>query len=110
MTLKSISAVDGRYAAATAPLAEYLSEYALIKFRVLVEIRWLLALSESPDIPEVRAFNSDETAFLHAINSSFGEPEAERVKAIERTTNHDVKAVEYFVKEKLSETSLADVR
>ena len=110
MTLKSISAVDGRYAAATAPLSEFLSEYALIKFRVLVEVRWLLALSESSDIPEVRAFTPEETAFLHALANGFGEPEAERVKAIERTTNHDVKAVEYFVKEKLEEASPADVR
>ncbi|MES2465473.1 MAG: adenylosuccinate lyase [Armatimonadota bacterium] len=110
MTLKSISAVDGRYAAATAPLSEFFSEYALIKFRVLVEVRWLLALSESPAIPEVRAFTADETAFLNSITDSFGEAEAERVKAIEKTTNHDVKAVEYFVKEKLAETSLADVR
>jgi adenylosuccinate lyase len=110
MTLKSISAVDGRYAAATAPLAEFLSEYALIKFRVLVEVRWLLALSESPAIPEVRTFTADETAFLHAIAEGFSEPDAERVKAIEKTTNHDVKAVEYLVKEKLAETSLADVR
>lgn len=110
MSLKSISAVDGRYAGATAPLAEFFSEYALIKFRVLVEVRWLLALSESPAIPEVRAFTADESAYLASIADSFGEAETERVKAIERTTNHDVKAVEYFVKEKLAETSLADVR
>ncbi len=110
MSLKSISAIDGRYAAATAPLSEFLSEYALIKYRVLVEVRWLLALSESPAIPEVRTFTSDETAFLHSIADSFGEPDAERVKAIEKTTNHDVKAVEYFVKERLAKTSLVDVR
>jgi adenylosuccinate lyase len=110
MTLKSISAVDGRYAASTAPLAEFLSEYALIKYRVLVEVRWLLALSESPAIPEVRAFTPSETAFLHSIAARFGEADAERVKAIEKTTNHDVKAVEYFVKERLEATSLTDVR
>ena len=110
MSLKSISAVDGRYAGATVPLAEFFSEYALIKFRVLVEVRWLLALSLSPAIPEVRAFTADESAYLDSIADGFGETEAECVKAIERTTNHDVKAVEYFVKEKLAETSLADVR
>jgi adenylosuccinate lyase len=110
MSLKSISAIDGRYAAATAPLADFLSEYALIKYRVLVEVRWLLALSESPAIPEVRTFTSDESAFLRSIADSFSETDAERVKAIEKTTNHDVKAVEYFVKERLAETSLADVR
>jgi adenylosuccinate lyase len=110
MTLKSISAVDGRYAASTAPLAEFLSEYALIKFRVLVEVRWLLALSESPAIPEVRTFTPDEVSYLRSIVDHFGEPHAERVKAIEKTTNHDVKAVEYFVKERLAETSLSDVR
>ncbi|MBC8102920.1 MAG: adenylosuccinate lyase [Cytophagales bacterium] len=110
MSLRSISAIDGRYAAQTASLAEFFSEYALIKFRVLVEVRWLIALSESPDIPEVRGFTAPEMEFLDRLATDFNETDAEQVKAFEKTTNHDVKAVEYFVKERLTQTSLAEVR
>lgn len=109
MSLQSISPLDGRYAEQTSALSVYFSEAALIKFRVLVEVRWLLALSELPDIAEVRAFSADEQATLQRIAEEFSEAAAERVKEIERTTRHDVKAVEYFIKEKLADTSLHSV-
>jgi adenylosuccinate lyase len=110
MSLKAVSAIDGRYGAQTAPLSEYFSEYALIKCRALVEVEWLLALSSSPSIPDVQACTSEEVALLKRLASDFVEEDARRVKEIERTTNHDVKAVEYFLKERLGETSLRDVR
>jgi adenylosuccinate lyase len=110
MSLKAVSALDGRYASQTAPLGEYFSEYALIRFRVVVEVAWLAALSEQSAIPEVRAFTEAEKTLLKGIADDFSEADAARVKEIERTTNHDVKAVEYLIKEKLAETSLADVR
>jgi adenylosuccinate lyase len=110
MSLKAISPLDGRYAEQTAALAEYFSEWALIKFRVLIEAEWLIALSEHPAIAEVRRFTSDETTRLRGLVAGFDDTAAQRVKDIERTTRHDVKAVEYFVKERLDGTSLADVR
>lgn len=109
-SLKALSALDGRYANQTSPLGEFFSEYALIRFRVLVEVEWLAALSAHPAIPEVRSFTADEGIFLQKIIDAFSEDDARRVKEIERTTNHDVKAVEYFLKERLAESSLADVR
>ena len=110
MSLFAISPLDGRYAEATQALIPYFSEYALIRFRVLVEVRWLLALSRHEKITEVRAFSLDEESLLALVASDFDEEDAERVKAIEATTRHDVKAVEYFVKEQLAESSLADAR
>ena len=110
MSLTALSPLDGRYASQTAVLSPYFSEFALIKFRVLVEVRWLLALSEEPAVGGVREFASAEVSALHSLASEFSEADAERVKAIERTTNHDVKAVEYWLKEKLAGTSLEDVR
>jgi adenylosuccinate lyase len=109
MSLKAVSAIDGRYAAQTVALSEYFSEYALIKYRVQVEVAWLLHLSANAALPEVRAFTAEETALLRGIVANFGDADAHRVKEIERTTNHDVKAVEYFLKERLSGTSLAEV-
>jgi adenylosuccinate lyase len=109
MSLQAISPLDGRYAEQTAALSPLFSEAALIKFRVLVEVRWLLALSEQTEIAEVRAFTDEEKATLHRITDEFSEADAERVKEIERTTRHDVKAVEYGIKEKLADTSLRDV-
>ncbi len=104
--LTTLSPLDGRYAASTAALQAYFSEAALIKFRVHVEIEWLLMLAEAPEIAEVRAFSPDEIRLLRQIAANFEESDAERVKAIEKVTNHDVKAVEYFLKEKLAGTSL----
>jgi adenylosuccinate lyase len=110
MSLRSLSPLDGRYAAATAPLAPFFSEWALIKYRVHVEIEWLLLLAETPDIAEVRGFTADEVRFLRQIAANFDDDAANRVKTIEKTTNHDVKAVEYFLKEQLTGTSLEDVK
>lgn len=108
--LKAVSPLDGRYTSQTEKLSPYFSEWALIRFRVLVEVEWLVALSNEPAVPGVRAFTPGEVETLKSLAAQFDGMDAERVKAIERTTNHDVKAVEYFVKERLGETSLADVR
>ncbi|MCC2672035.1 MAG: adenylosuccinate lyase, partial [Armatimonadetes bacterium] len=109
MSLRSISPLDGRYEAAVAPLSEYFSEYALIRYRVIVELHWLLEMSERPEIGGVRAFTEAERAFVTGWMAELDEAAAQRVKEIESTTRHDVKAVEYYIRERLRETSLADV-
>ena len=109
MSVTAISPVDGRYEAQTAELASEFSEAALIKYRVRVEVEWLLFLSERPEITEVRAFTGAETAILRGLVTEFDPAEAERVRQIEQTTRHDVKAVEYYLQEKLRQTTLADV-
>jgi adenylosuccinate lyase len=101
-TLTALSPVDGRYASKTTALRPYFSEFGLIKYRVLVEIRWLQALSQHTAIEEVPKFSTEATTHLEKIIDNFSEEDAERVKTIERTTNHDVKAVEYFLKEKIA--------
>src|SRR3569623_143322 len=98
--LTALSPLDGRYGSKTAPLRDFFSEYALIKYRVIVEIEWLKALAAEPTIVEVPAFSDQAIALLDGIADTFSVADAERVKAIEATTNHDVKAVEYFLKEK----------
>ena len=98
-TLTAISPVDGRYRGKTAPLSEYFSEFALIRYRVRVEIEYFIALCELP-LPQLANINSDIFPKLRAIYNDFTVTDAERVKAIESVTNHDVKAVEYFIKEK----------
>ena len=98
--LTALSPLDGRYGSKTAPLRDFFSEYALIKYRVIVEIEWLKALAAEPAIAEVPAFSLDAIALLDGIADNFSVADAERVKTIEATTNHDVKAVEYFLKEK----------
>jgi adenylosuccinate lyase len=98
--LTALSPLDGRYGSKTAPLRDFFSEYALIKYRVIVEIEWLKALAAEPAIAEVPAFSSEAIALLDGIADHFSVADAERVKTIEATTNHDVKAVEYFLKEK----------
>lgn len=100
--LTALSPTDGRYASKTAALRPWFSEYGLIYHRVLVEIRWLQMLASHPQIAEVPAFSADANTFLESILSHFAEADALRVKAIERTTNHDVKAVEYYLKEKIA--------
>ncbi|MCK5896190.1 MAG: adenylosuccinate lyase [Cocleimonas sp.] len=102
-TLTALSPVDGRYASKTTALRPYFSEFGLIKYRVLVEIRWLQALSQHPEIQEVPTFSVEDNAYLERIIEHFSEDDAAQVKAIERTTNHDVKAVEYFLKEKTAD-------
>ena len=110
MSLKAISPIDGRYQAQTAALAEYFSEYALIRYRVLVEIKGLMFLAARPEISDLRAFAPAERDLLESWIGDFGESDAARIKEIERTTQHDVKAVEYYLQERLAETSLTDAR
>jgi adenylosuccinate lyase len=101
-TLTAISPMDGRYGSKTADLRPIFSEFGLIKQRVTVEIRWLQALSAHPKIKEVQPFSADTNALLNGIVANFSESDALRVKEIEATTNHDVKAVEYLLKEKIA--------
>ncbi len=100
-SLTALSPLDGRYSDKLNDLREIFSEYGLIKYRTLVELRWLQALANNPLINEVPSFSVDTIAFMNDIFSEFSEADAERVKAIEKTTQHDVKAVEYFIKEKI---------
>jgi len=104
-SLTAVSPIDGRYARATTPLRNICSEYGLIRFRVMVEVRWLQRLSQNKQIPEVPAFSKATDKLLSNIVDNFNETDAQRVKEIEATTNHDVKAVEYFLKEKISGNS-----
>jgi adenylosuccinate lyase len=101
-TLTSISPIDGRYSDKTSPLKPIFSEFGLIKYRLLVEVRWLEAMSNNPHISEVPKFSPQSNATLLAIADNFTLDDAKSIKEIERTTNHDVKAVEYFLKEKIS--------
>ena len=98
--LTAISPLDGRYGSKTIPLRAIFSEFGLIRARVEVEIRWLQRLADHQGIAEVPAFSAATNAQLNAIVSEFSEDDALRIKKIEATTNHDVKAVEYFIKEK----------
>lgn len=100
-SLTAVSPVDGRYGDKITPLRGIFSEFGLLKFRVEVEVRWLQKLAACAEIKEVPAFDADANAFLDAIVSNFSVEDAARIKTIERTTNHDVKAVEYFLKEKV---------
>jgi adenylosuccinate lyase len=99
--LTALSPLDGRYAAKAAPLREYLSEYALIRYRVLVEIRWLQQLADESSVTELPALEPPVKDILNRLIDEFGPDDARRVKALEAETNHDVKAVEYFLREKL---------
>jgi adenylosuccinate lyase len=100
--LTALSPLDGRYATKVAPLAAHFSEFGLIRARVRVEIAWLIALSEEPAIAEVAPFGAQLRAAFDAAADEFSIADAERVKAIERTTNHDVKAVEYWLRERFA--------
>ncbi len=100
--LTAVSPVDGRYGRKTEVLRPIFSEYGLIRHRVLVEVRWLQALAAHPGIPEVPPLSEHAGKLLNAIADNFSEEDAQRVKNIERTTNHDVKAVEYFLKERIA--------
>ena len=100
--LTALSPLDGRYASKCDALRPFLSEFGLIHARVTVEVRWLQALANRPEITEVPAFSDATNAALDAIVANFSEDDANRIKEIERTTNHDVKAVEYFLKEKIA--------
>jgi len=100
--LTALSPLDGRYAGKTASLRPIFSEFGLIHARMIIEVRWLQMLAEHPDIHEVPAFSDADKHALEGIINDFDEKDATRVKSIEINTNHDVKAVEYFLKEKMS--------
>ena len=100
--LTALSPIDGRYGEKTTQLRTIFSEYGLLKYRVQVEVRWLQKLASQENIPEVPALSQLATEHLNQIIENFNEQDAQRIKEIERTTNHDVKAVEYFLKEKVS--------
>ena len=101
-SLTALSPLDGRYAGKTASLRPIFSEYGLMHRRVLVELHWLLALADESKVVEVPPLSPAARAALLAIGEGFSDADGERIKAIERTTNHDVKAVEYFIKEKIA--------
>ncbi len=101
-TLTAVSPIDGRYGGKCADLRPIFSEFGLIRHRVLVEVRWLQALAAEPEITEVPPLGEHARNILDGIVDNFGIEDAQRVKNIERTTNHDVKAVEYFLKEKIA--------
>ncbi len=108
-SLHALSPLDGRYAEKTAALRPFLSEWALMKYRLRVESRWLLALSEEAAVTHVRPFTPAEKDLLESLSADFDDCAAKRIKDIEARTKHDVKAVEYYVRERLRETSLRDV-
>ena len=102
-SLTAVSPVDGRYGDKVSALRSIFSEFGLLKFRVQVEVRWLQKLATCAEIKEVPAFDADANAFLDQLVANFDEKDAQRIKDIEKTTNHDVKAVEYFLKEKVAD-------
>ena len=107
--ITAISPIDGRYASKVSELTECFSEYALLKNRVRVEVMWLIALCREEGIAECRALSGDEEQALRRIASDFTPEEAEKIKKIEAVTNHDVKAVEYYLKEKIAGTPLEEI-
>ncbi|MCO6548626.1 MAG: adenylosuccinate lyase, partial [Gilliamella sp.] len=100
--LTALSPIDGRYGEKTTELRTIFSEYGLLKYRVQVEVCWLQKLASQADILEVPTLSQSATNHLNQIVDQFSVQDASRIKEIERTTNHDVKAVEYFLKEKVS--------
>lgn len=108
-TLTAVSPVDGRYRRVTKDLAQYYSEFALIKYRVEVEIEYFIALCEYP-VPQLTDVDASKFEPLRDIFRNFSEADAQSIKEIEKTTNHDVKAVEYFLKAKFDELGLEDVK
>ncbi len=107
--LKAISPIDGRYANKTAELQEYFSEYALIKYRVFVEVQYFIALCQVP-LPQLADVPAEKLDELTRLVNRFDEAQAQQIKDIERVTNHDVKAVEYFLKERFDELGLEKYR
>ena len=105
--LSAISPIDGRYRSKVQELAPYFSEYGLFKYRVWVEIEYFIALSQL-DLEQFPSISSPDTDFLKGLYLNFSEADAQQIKDIEKTTNHDVKAVEYFIKEKLKGTNLEE--
>ncbi|BFM07181.1 adenylosuccinate lyase [Halioxenophilus aromaticivorans] len=102
-SLTAVTPIDGRYASKTESLRTIFSEFGLIKYRVEVEVRWLQCLSAHPEVTEVPSFSDNAQQLLNQIVDNFSVADAEQIKTTERTTNHDVKAVEYFIKDKVAE-------
>src|SRR5581483_7537938 len=102
-TLTAISPLDGRYQEKVSTLAPFVSEFALIRYRVQIEVAWLKALAAAADLAEVPPFSAETQHRLDALLSAFDTADAKAVKAIEARTNHDVKAIEYWLKEKLAD-------
>ena len=100
--LSAVSPIDGRYGSKVAALRDVFSEFGLIKRRVLVEVRWLQRLAEHEGVPEVATLSAGANRVLESLLDDFSEVDARRIKDIEATTNHDVKAVEYFIKERFA--------
>lgn len=103
-TLNAVSPIDGRYLSKTCSLSLYFSEFALTYYRLLVEIRWLESLADNPDITEIAKLTKSSKNYLEDILTHYTEAEAEKIKAYEKQTNHDVKAVEYYLRNKLEES------
>jgi adenylosuccinate lyase len=104
-SLNAISPIDGRYGSKTNVLRRSVSEYGLLRMRVIVEVRWLQALAKHPQIIEVPALSNEASALLDQLAENFSEADAQAIKDIEKTTNHDVKAVEYFIKNKMADNA-----
>lgn len=104
-SLNAISPIDGRYGSKTNVLRRSVSEYGLLRMRVIVEVRWLQALAKHPQIIEVPALSNEASALLDQLADNFSEADAQAIKDIEKTTNHDVKAVEYFIKNKMADNA-----
>lgn len=109
MSLRALSPLDGRYAEQVKLLSAYFSEWALIKYRIYVEVEWLITMAERPEITHVRPFTAEETELLRSLVIDFDDEQAQKVKDIEATTRHDVKAVEYYIKDHIKGTSLEEV-
>jgi adenylosuccinate lyase len=107
--LTAISPVDGRYFETTRSLIPYFSEYALMRYRILVEIEYFIAICELP-LPPLKSFPKDKLSMLRKIYEGFTETDAQEIKEIEKTTNHDVKAVEYFIKKEFDKLGLAQYK
>ncbi|MCO4785664.1 adenylosuccinate lyase [Marinomonas atlantica] len=104
-SLNAISPIDGRYGSKTNALRRSVSEYGLLRMRVIVEVRWLQALAAHSEIVEVPALSAEANAILDDLAANFSEADAQSIKDIEKTTNHDVKAVEYFIKDKIADNA-----
>lgn len=104
-SLTAISPIDGRYGSKTQRLRTVFSEFGLIRYRVLVEVRWLQHLAANPKITEVTEFSAEANSLLNSLAENFTQEQALRIKEIERTTNHDVKAVEYLIKETIADNA-----
>ena len=100
--LTALSPLDGRYQQKVAALSDYFSEFGLIRFRVRIEIEWLKAISAEPAFPEIKPLSAASIKHLDELGRDFSVEDAESVKAIETRTNHDVKAIEYWLREKLT--------